>query len=542
MQRGVTVIVCAILCLTGTLMSQEKTLYDIVVYGGTSAGVLAAVQAKNMGKNVALICPEKHLGGMTSSGLGTIDVNKPKYIGGLTREYFHLVWQHYQAEHSWIWEEKQELGGIVKNLDDDKLMWVVEPHVAESIFEALANEAQVDIIPNERLNRIDGVQQSDGWITSIEMESGKSFGGKMFIDASYEGDLMASVASYIVGRESNDLYGETLNGIRLNKKISFNQKFLDPYVIFGNPDSGLLPRIDDDFGGNMGDAHPGIQSYNYRMCLTKHPDNCVMVEKPEGYNEKDYELLFRAIEARFTPRSYFKLGAMPNAKIDANNNGLVSTDYIGMSSSYPEADYATRKKIAKEHELWQRGLIWTLQNHPRVTEKVRAYYQSWGLPKDEFVDNEHWPYVLYVREARRMISSYVVTEHTAMGKEPVPDSVGLASYPMDIHPVRYVQSPEEGIIAEGGLYVEVAPFPISYRAIVPKKKECKNLLVPVCLSASHVAYGSIRMEPVFMILGQSAASAACLAIDSQVALQDLSYDVLREQLLLDKQCLNVGKR
>jgi hypothetical protein len=346
--------------------------------------------------------------------------------------------------------------------------------------------------------------------------------------------LAAAGVSYFVGREPNSQYHETLNGARSLLLPGRFPEGIDPYVVKGDPQSGLLPRVRPDHGAAVGDGDRGVQAYNYRMCLTDVPGNRVPIEKPEGYDEKRYEIVFRAIE--IGTKDFFKLDLMPNRKTDSNNNGFVSTDYVGMSADYPEADYATRERIAKEHEMWQRGLVWTLQNHPRVPEAMRAFYAPWGLPKDEFADTGHWPFQLYIREARRMVSDYVVTENAALGKEAAPDAVGLGSYAMDSHAMRYTISPKGFVKSEGGMFTRLkAPYGISYRALVPKRGECENLLVPVCVSASHAAYGSLRMEPVFMILGQSAATAASLAIDRGVSVQNVPYGPLRERLLADRQ-------
>lgn len=513
--------------------------YDIVIYGGTSVGVIAAEQAAIMGHSVVLIEPGKHLGGMTSSGLGWVDVSTSKTIGGLTRKFFNHVWQYYQRDSSWIWENRYPMKGQLYHFHpNEHLMWVLEPHVGEKIFKAITAEAKIPVVYNERLNRESGVQLDGQRIMRIVMESGLTFEGKMFIDATYEGDLMASShVSYTVGREPNSLYQETNNGIHLN--IPKNPALIDVYLVKGNPTSGLLPRIYPNAGGNRGEGDNGVQAYNYRMCLTDVPQNRVQIEKPEGYDENQYEILFRAIEADPKTDLFFKLDLVPNRKTDSNNRGIISTDYVGMSWQYPEADYKTRKEIALKHEQWQRGLVWTLQNHPRVPVEIRALHAPWGLPKDEFVDNNHWPYLLYVREGRRMASSLVITEHIALGNAIAEDSVGMAYYAMDSHAIKYVVSSNGFLQMDGGLFIGLPKyFPVSYRAIVPQRHECENLLVPICLSASHAAYGTVRVEPILMILGQSAATAAGLAIDLNVALQDLPYGTLQQRLLADGQILD----
>ncbi len=518
--------------------------YDVVVYGGTSCGVIAAVQAARMRKSVVLIEPEKHLGGMTASGLSWIDVGNPATIGGLTREYFHRVWLHYQNDEAWRHEKKRCIKGQLKNLPENEVLWVLEPHVGEQIFEQMLAEARVPVLRGERLNRKYGVAKSGNRIVHLIMESGRTFLGRMFIDATYEGDLMAaSGVSYTLGRESNSRYGETINGIHINHKRANIPHKLDPYCEKGNPKSGLLPRIHSSAGGHEGASDRGIQAYNYRMCLTNVPANRIKIEKPANYNELHYEIIFRAIEAGLPKEKFFKLDLIPNKKTDSNNHCSISTDYIGMNWDYPEADYAARKRIAREHETWQRGLLWTLQNHPRIPKEIKNYFAPWGLPKDEFTDNNHWPHQLYIREARRMIASVVITEHLALGKVCEPDGIGLGSYHLDSHAVKYFVGHDGYVMTDGGMYKKVPkPFPISYRAIVPKREQCENLVVPICLSATHAGYGSIRMEPVFMVLGQSSATAACLALERNSALQDLSYDALRKQLLKDAQIITWKKK
>ena len=537
---------------TGGSAQSEVETYDIVVYGGTSGGVMAAVQAARMGKTAVLIEPGRHLGGLTSGGLGFVDVGDPRTIGGLARTYFHRVWQYYQADAAWKWEQKRAVRGQHPPLPpDEQTLWVVEPSVAERLFDQMVTEAGVTVVRNERLNRAGGVEKEGQRVVGIAMESGRVFAAKVYIDATYEGDLMAAAGvSYVVGREPNSRYNETINGIRPLPPPGRFPTRIDPYRVEGDPASGLLPRVYPDWGGKVGEGDRGVQAYNYRMCLTNVPENRVRVEKPADYDEQHYELLFRFIEAGGMEGSHFRSGPsgefeflkfdrVPNAKTDSNNNGYISTDFVGMNWEYPEADYAARARIARAHEQWQRGLLWTLQNHPRIPEATRRYYAPWGLAKDEFIDNGHWPFQLYVREARRMTSDYVVTEHTALGRDVAEDPIGLGSYHMDSHAIKLFVSPDGFVSSEGGMFVHIPrPFGISYRAIVPRRGECENLLVPVCTSATHAAYGSIRMEPVFMVLGQSAATAASLAIDRRISLQDVPYDLLRERLLADAQILD----
>jgi hypothetical protein len=532
----------------GTAPAGSVSRHDVVIYGGTSAGVMAALQVAREGKSVVLIEPTQWLGGLTTSGLGFVDAGNPRAIGGLATEFYHRLWLHYKEPAAWKWSPPTPLVPQHGATEDETTMWLHEPSVAKKTIEAMIADARVTVVRNERLNRRTGVTKDGTGITGLAMESGRAFEGKVFIDATYEGDLLAAAGvSYTVGREANSQYGETMNGIRPMPKRAVQFR-IDPYVRPGDPQSGLLPRIHATLGGEEFAADKGVQAYCYRMCLTDVPVNRVRVEKPADYNELDYEFFLRYLEQTNSPaplEAPFKLSLLPNRKTDSNNNGVVSTDYNGMSWDWPEADYATREKIARAHENYQRGLIWTVQNHPRVPERFRQHYADWGLAKDEFADNQHWPYQLYVREARRMISDVVITEPMALSKiPPPPDSVGLASYAFDSHAIKHYVDPASGFVTtDGGLprpptpIDPPKPYPISYRAIVPKRGECSNLIVPVCLSATHVTYGSIRMEPVFMILGQSAGSAAVLAIDRQVAVQDVPYAALKKALLAAKQVL-----
>jgi hypothetical protein len=513
---------------------------DVCVYGGTSAGVVAAVQAAKMGKSVVLIEPGKHLGGMTSGGLGAIDVGNPASIGGLTREYFHRVWRYYQANSAWTREKKRHIRCQEGPLPpSDETMWVVEPHVAEQLFDELAAEAKVTVVRGERLDRKNGARKAGARLSEIRMESGRIFHARMFIDATYEGDLIeAAGVSFIIGREANSQYGETINGSRPAHPIGLVKHAMDPYVRPGDAASGLLPRVHPAPTAPVGSADRGVQAYCYRMCLTDVPENLVPIGKPAGYDEQAYEIVLRAIEAGHPQDRFFKLTLMPNRKTDSNNNGWISTDFVGMSWDYAQADYAARERMAQAHEAWQRGLVWTLQNHSRVPREMQEFFSPWGLPKDEFADSGHWPHQLYIREARRMIGSYVMTESNCRGERPVKDPVGMGSYMMDSHLIQYCVGSNGVLAAEGGMGVHLLrPYSISYGALIPKSGECENLLAPICLSASHAAYGSLRMEPVFMILGESAATAAVLALQAGVPLQKLDYALLRQRLLQDGQRL-----
>jgi hypothetical protein len=513
--------------------------YDIVVYGGTSGGIGAAVQAARMGKSVLLIEPGRHLGGMTTGGLGATDIGNKAAIGGIAREFYRQIKEHYADDAAWTYEKRADFKGGGHDPKDDAA-WTFEPHVAAQVYDGLLREAHVSPVLGKRLDLAKGVQKDGNRIVSITMESGETYRGKVFIDATYEGDLMAKAgASYRVGREANRSYGETINGVQVKNatKHQFIKK-IDPFVKPGDPSSGLVPRVHAGPPGADGEGDDRVQAYNFRLCATDRPENRRPWPKPDGYDQRQYELLLRNFEAG-DDRLPWNPVLMPNRKTDSNNNYAFSTDDIGMNYAYPDGDYATRDRIWKEHLDYTKGLMWTLANHPRVPEKVRKHFQTWGLPKDEFTDNDNWPTQLYVREARRLAGEYNMTEQNCRGGRVAEDSVGLAAYGMDSHNTQRYVTADGSVLNEGDVQVGgFSPYPISYRALVPKAAECTNLLVPVCLSASHIGYGSIRMEPVFMVLGQSAATAAALAIDESVGVQQVDYKRLRERLLADKQVLD----
>lgn len=523
-----------------TTRSSEPIEVDIVVYGGTSGGVVSAVSAARLGKSVVLIEPTGFLGGMTTGGLGATDIGNKRCIGGISREFYRRIFKYYQDPANWKQETREKyFKGRTVNSQNEDSMWTFEPHVASLVFHQMLQETHVQVVFKERLDLKSGVVKTGAKIASIRMESGKVFRAKMFIDASYEGDLMAKASvSYHVGREANALYGETINGMQMAKTIHHQfVKPVDPYRIPGDPKSGLLPNITPMPQGRDGDGDHRIQAYNYRMCTTDATENLVAWPKPENYNELDYELLLRNFESGDMRVPWAPIW-MPNRKTDVNNNFAFSTDYIGKNYEYPDADYARREQIVKDHENYQKGLMWTLANHARVPESIRQIFQKNGLAKDEFMDNGNWPRQLYVREARRMISEYVMTEKNCKRIEVIDDSVGMGAYNMDSHNTqRYVTT--EGLARnEGDVQIPTKPYPISRRSICPKSSECENLLVPVCMSASHIAYGSIRMEPVFMVLGQSASELACLAIDRRESVQSVPYAVLRGRLEKTEQVLD----
>lgn len=526
--------------------------YDLVVYGGTSAGVIAAVQAKKMGKSVIIVCPDKHLGGLSAGGLGFTDTGDKSVIGGLSREFYHRVWRHYNEPRAWKWQKREEYGnkgqGTPAIDGAQRTMWIFEPHVAERVFEDFVKEYAIPTHRDEWLDRKAGVKKDGARITSITMLSGKTYIGRMFVDATYEGDLMAAAGvDYHIGREGTNVYGEKWNGVQtgvLHHRHHFGvlKEKISPYLVPGDPSSGVLPRVSKEPPGEYGAGDKRLQAYCYRMCLTDHPENRVPFPKPDGYNPAEYELLARIYAAGWR-ETFDKFDPIPNKKTDTNNHGPMSTDNIGYNYDYPEASYERRREILEEHERYQKGWLYFIANDPRVPEEVREKMQRWGLAKDEFTHNGNWPHQIYVREARRMIGSHVMTEHELLKRRPTADSVGMGSYTIDSHNVQRYITPEGYVQNEGDIGVSAnGPYQISLGSLLPKRGQCENLVVPVCVSSSHIAFGSIRMEPVFMILGQSAATAAALAIDKNSTVQEVTYAELRERLVADGQILETPKR
>ena len=525
------------------VLGVEASSYDIVVYGGTSGGVTAGIQAARMGKTVVIIEPTKFLGGLTTGGLGATDIGNKAAIGGISREFYQRIFKHYSDPTQWktqtreaYFAKKQHGGGA----GSEDTMWTFEPHVATKVYDEMIAEAKVPVVYGERLDLQKGVVKEGAQITEIIMESGKRFRAKMFIDATYEGDLMAKAGvSYRVGREANAEFNETINGIQTSHAKSHQFiKNVDPYIKPGDPKSGVLPAIQTDGSGVEFAGDKRIQAYNYRMCTTDVPENRLEWPKPKNYDPLLFELALRNAEAGDV-RIQWNPVWMPNNKTDTNNNFAISSDFIGMNYDYPDADYATRDRIIQAHKDYQLGLIWTMANSERVPEKVRAAYQKLGLAKDEFLDNENWPRQLYVREARRMASEYIMTEHNCLRHTTAEDSVGMGAYNMDSHNCQRYITKEGFVRNEGDIQTPTRPYPISFQALRPKAEECTNLLVPVCLSATHIAYGSIRMEPVFMVLGQSSATAAVQAIDEKVIIQKIDYQKLKATLLKDNQVLEL---
>ena len=515
------------------LPTTETIRAEVCVYGGTAAGVVAAVKLARLGKSVILLQPGKHLGGLTTGGLGWTDFGKKHVIGGMARQFYSDVGREYGLPEEWRFE----------------------PHVAEKVFSRWIAEARV---PVRFCQYLDNVEMTGRRIAAVTMLGGLRIEAPMFVDASYEGDLMAKAGvSYTVGREGNAVYGETINGVQIQDFHQFSHP-VDPYVVPGDPQSGLLPQImDEDLSLRQGEGDRRIQAYCFRMCLTDDPSLKIAWPKPTAFDPLQYVLATRWFNGEKDeyneplhpqrPTAPKKFDLLPNRtpggflKTDTNNHGAVSSDFIGANYDWPEGDYATRENIFQSHVNYQMGFYWHIANSPEIPGRYRLAYQRWGLPKDEFADTGHWPHQLYIREARRMVGDYVLNEADCLLKRTANDAVGMGSYYMDSHHCSRFVKIENGkarVLNEGCVIMAPAgPYPVSYRSIVPKRGECENLIVPVCLSSSHICYGSVRMEPVFMVLGESSAVAAVMAIDSRVPVQDIDVFQLRQHLLADGQII-----
>jgi hypothetical protein len=519
------------LCSPSPTHADSPTKVDVCVYGGTAAGVIASVAAKQQGKSVLLVEPGRHLGGMSSGGLGWTDFGNKAAVGGLSLDFYRRVGkEHGKTEASWTFE----------------------PSVAEKVFRDLVKENELSVLFEHRITKAekDGARivritlehappQANGAPApkALDGSKPKTIDATVFIDCTYEGDLMAAAGvKYHVGRESTATYDEPHNGIRATTPKHQFPFPVDPYVKPGDPTSGLLPLIHSETG-KPGDGDHRVQAYNFRLCITQDKSNQMPIPTPPDYDPAKYELLARHVEAMVKNGKCKTIGELmhiqmvvPN-KTDINNNGAFSTDHIGANWDYPDADYATRAKIWTDHIHYTQGFLHYIATSEKIPQHLREQMQSWGLCKDEYQDTGGWPHQLYVREARRMIGRYVITENDCKHKRPpVDDSVGLGAYNMDSHNCdRIVQ---DGVVKnEGDVQVAPAgPYAVGYRAITPKAEECTNLIVPVCLSASHIAYGSARMEPVFMVLGESAATAAAMAVDGKSSVQDINVGKLQETL------------
>ena len=501
--------------LTAVLAQGAARNFDVVVYGGTAGGVVAAVSAAREGLKTALLEPGQHLGGMVSGGLGWTDFGKKEVIGGTALEFYLRVGRHY---------------GLARY--GQPIGWMHEPHVAEVIFRDMVEEAGVQLFEHSRIKESGGLVKTGTTVTSITTESGDVFTAKVFIDSSYEGDVMARAGiSYTYGREGSAQYGETLAGVR--DRTPLHQFLVDVPAVDGK----LLPEISTRKLPEPGTADKAVQAYNYRMCFTDVPENRVRFAKPAGYDPARYALFAKLLAARVAKEgkapilnSVLKVDRIPNGKADVNNQGAFSTDFIGGSWDYPDATYARRAEIWQEHKSYQQGLLYFLATDPRVPEALQRETNLWGLCKDEFADTDHWPNQLYVRESRRMVGEYVMIQKDLQTELTKPDPIGMGSYNSDSHNVERIVDGQGFARNEGDMQVGVKPYQIPYRIMLPKRAEATNLLVPVAFSASHVAYSSVRMEPQYMILGQAAGLAAKMAIAGGTSVQEISVAKLVDGL------------
>lgn len=543
MKRYSIIIVLLFISFSANLFANSPQ-YDICVYGESASGVIAAIQGARSGKKVVLVSKNNHVGGLVTSGLTATDMNRNDLIGGITKEFYNKIYNYYLQPEVWRNQDRESfmtstLKRTYKGKNDERqIQWVYESSVAEKIMLDMLKTAGVEILFNSRLDLSKNAQKEGNVLRSIQLENGKTIEAKMFIDASYEGDLLARAGvSYTVGREPNLQYGETYNGIRVNYDQGKDLTKINPYIKEGNPKSGALPYVTSQEWGKQGEADKRVQAYCYRMTLTNDPDNRITIRKPNNYNPLWYEIYARMLklEPETKLQQIITLTPMPNKKTDTNH-----LDFFGASYDYAEAGYKTRQEIELLHKDYALGMLWFLGNDKRVPEHIRNEMLDWGLPKDEFTDTGNFPYQIYVREARRMIGSFVMTEKNVRkdNRTLADHSVGLGSYALDCHYVSRVIDKDGKLRSEGTIFSPTTPYPISYYSLTPKEEECANLLVTVCLSSSHVAYSTIRMEPVYMIVGQSAATAAVLAIDSELPVQKISYDILRYKLLQDKQLLS----
>jgi hypothetical protein len=534
----------ALVLLLQPVQSEE---FDLVVYGGTAGGIVSAISAAREGASVVILEPSNHIGGMVTGGLGRTDIGTASTIGGMSAEFYRRVKQHYNDPASWKFQTREAYlkdNGLEQRLNGPE-WWYHEPSVATKIFKDMLSEVNLTVRIGHRLKTL---EKQGARIGSITCENGNTFSGKVFIDATYEGDLMAMAGvSYHVGRESSAQYGEKFAGV-LPWEFSTRKQWdvdVSPYDENGN----LLYGIQNVERGEIGAGDKKVQAYNYRICLTDHPDNRIPITKPENYDPGRYDLLARYVKVRGglpvnkTRGSwgFLNYGMLPNRKTDINDGGPFSTDFIGMNWDYPEGDQKTREAILQEHLDFTKGLLYFIGHDPRVPEETRREMLQWGYPKDEFTENGHWTPQLYVREARRMVGSYVITSHDIETNRNKKDSIGMGSYGADSHLCQRIAW--NGVVRNEGnpndFTPEHNPWEIPYRSITPKKEDCENLFVTFCVSASHMGFASVRMEPVFMIVGESAGLAAKIAMDKGLALQDVPYGLLHPRLQERKQKLKL---
>jgi hypothetical protein len=510
--------------VAAALAARAGQQFDVIVYGGTAGGTMAAIAAAREGVRVALLEPGRHVGGMLSGGLGRTDMDRQQnVIGGLSREFFERAGKHY----------------------GQPITWLFEPSVAERILKAWLAEAGVQVIFEQRLASI---SKRSGRIVQLRTASGQEYQAAVYVDSSYEGDLMkAAGVSYAVGRDSRSLYGEALAGRQDFLPDGHQFRVAVPAL---DAAGDLLPYVrPQEMLEATGAGSRKFQSYCFRLCLTRNPANRLPLPRPDGYDAARYVLVRAYLDAlgdSVRLRDFLGISLLPNDKTDINSGGAVSTNLPGASWEYPEASYGRRQEIWNEHLTWAQGLLYFLANDPAVPERLRAEMNQWGLAKDEFPDTGHWPHQLYVREGRRMLGEYVLTQHDLQENRHKPDSIGMGGYNIDIREVQWVAhdvyhfpSVRKEVFMEGYLSMPVEPYEIPYRSLLPKRSQCENLLVTTCISASSVAYASFRMEPQYMIAGPAAGVAAAQAVRTKLAPARIDVASLQERLRRQHQILSL---
>lgn len=531
---------------------------DICVYGATSGGIMSAIQGSRLGQRVLLIEPSEHIGGITTGGLQWTDFGKEDVVGGLSAEFYKRITDYYKTDAAWKVHDPFKNKLLNSNT---KFIKSFEPRVADSVFHRMLTEAGITVITGKRLNRKDGIKKEGTVIKEITFESGEKVAAKIFIDATYEGDLMALAGvSYTIGRESKETYNEDLAGVmRTDNLPSFIPKryfnkvdyyipgadtmgysYVNPYDSTGK----LLYGIQDVSLEKPGTGDKKIQAYGVRVVFTTDPNNRIPVARPDDYDSTKYELLIRYINAhklKNIRQIFYKIDPVPNLKTDINDGCPFSTDHIGFNWDYPDASYKRREEILKDHHSFTKGLIYFAGHDPRVPPEIRNEVLRYGYPKDEYIHNNHWTTEVYIRESRRMIGEYVMTQKDIQQNTQKNHSIGLGSYTLDSHHVQRLVDKDGNLINEGNLKGKVDAYEIPYEVLLPKQSECSNLLVTFCISSSHVAYGSIRMEPVFMVLSQSAATIASLALLQGVSIHNVKYELIKKELEKDKQKFKIKK-
>jgi hypothetical protein len=542
MKRFIRPSIAALLVTTGLIgaVAGAEHRHDVIIYGGTAGGLVSAVTAAQEGARVVVIEPTPHLGGMVTGGLGATDIGVEQSIGGMSRRFYEQVYAHYQQPQAWKHETREayikRAGGRVNTAD--RVWWAVEPSVASLVLNQLTANPNVTILTGQRIKSVTKVGPR---IESLTTGNGDVFRGRVFIDATYEGDLLAMAGvSFHVGREARAQYGEELAGVVPEAWSTRKQWEVDirPY----GADNKLLFGVQEVARGEDGAGDRKIQAYNFRICLTDAPENRIPISRPERYDASRYDLLALYIARKGDavnltgPKggSLLNIGAMPNRKTDINDGGPFSTDYIGGNWEYPEGDPATRERILRDHVDYTKGLLYFLGHDERVPARIQQQMQRWGYPKDEFPTTDHWSPQLYIREARRMVGDYIMTQHDIQQRREKPDSVGLGSYNADSHLVQRIVNAQGFVRNEGNpndRAIGHKPYEIPYRCLTPRRADSDNLFATFCVSASHMGFASLRMEPVFMILSESAGVAAATAVKKNIAVQDVPVAPLQERLV-----------